>query len=234
MKYAPYSFSKIHTFFECQKKFDFTYVNKIDIDRDYVDPIYYVRGRFLHSYIADRLNGGDGMKLKGYNLDINDKLTLIDHADTSLENEYISLSFDFEKNHIEKYISLNKDLEPNTSKDKSAFNGYIDYVAVHEDFAMIVDWKTGKYRPSADYAQLEIYAIWLFQTHPEIKEIDLVFYYVEHNKFIMKTINPTDVETLKLDLKEKINIIENTEEFLLTESRHCPQCPFFNACTPST
>ena len=32
MKYAPYSFSKINTFFDCQKKFEFTYVNKIDVD----------------------------------------------------------------------------------------------------------------------------------------------------------------------------------------------------------
>lgn len=230
MKYAPYSFSKIHTFFDCQKKFEFTYVNKVDIDKEYSDPIYYVRGRFLHAYIADRLNGGDGMKVKGGGIDTDDKLNLVDHADTTLENEYIAMSYDFDNNHIEHYISLDKNLEPNTKKARSAISGYVDYFAIQDDFAMIVDWKTGKYRKEPDFTQLELYAIWLFQSHTQIKEIDIVFYYVEHNKFVMKTVTPDDVEFLKNDLMEKIDVIENTDTFKINETKHCLHCPFFNTC----
>ena len=73
------------------------------------------------------------------------------------------MSFDFEKNHIEKYISLNKDLEPNTSKDKSAFKGYIDYVAVPNS-KIIEDYKENivlLFHELSDYLKQEEYQICL-------------------------------------------------------------------------
>lgn len=230
MKYSPYSFSKINTFFDCQKKFEFTYVNKIEIDKDYQDPSYFKRGRFLHAYIANRLNGGDGTSMKQYNVDTNDKMNLIDCADKILENEYISISYNFDVNKIESYICLDSDLIPTNSKDKSALSGYVDYYAVQDDFGMIVDWKTGKYNTNPSYDQLELYSIWLFQKYPQLTEIDMVFFYAEHNKFELKTIKPADVKKLKDDLKSKIDTIENTTIFNTSESRHCVKCAFFNTC----
>lgn len=230
MKYAPYSFSKIHTFLDCQKKFEYTYVNKIPIDRDYVDPSYFKRGRFLHAYIAERLNGGDGTKMKNYDVMVDDKLNLVQCADITLENEFVSLSYDFDTNKIESYIALNKYLEPNTKKSNTAIGGYVDYYAVQDDYAMIIDWKTGKYKESQHYSQLELYAIWLFQKFPEVNEIDLVFYYVEHNKFNIKTITPNDVMDLKIGLAEQIDLIEETNEFHTNETKQCASCKFFNTC----
>lgn len=230
MKYAPYSFSKIHTFFECQKKFEFTYVNKISIDRDYEDPSYFKRGRFLHAYLADRLNGGDGSKLRRYDVETNIKMDLIEYADKTLEHDLISFTYTFDTNMVESYISLDRNLEPTKIKDKSALGGYIDYYATQDDYGILVDWKSGKYHEEPNYSQLELYAIWAFQKFPHVNEIDLVFFYVEHNKFAIKTITPDDVEGLKLDLMAKIEIIENTEEFHTNESKHCVKCPFFNTC----
>ena len=54
MKYMPYSFSKINTFKQCQKKFEWTYVNKKPIDKNYSDPSFFQRGRFIHQYIANK------------------------------------------------------------------------------------------------------------------------------------------------------------------------------------
>lgn len=230
MKYAPYSFSKIHTFFECQKKFEFTYVNKVSIDRDYEDPSYFKRGRFLHAYIANRLNGGDGSKLRQYDVETDTKMSLVEYADQALEHELISFTFDFDTNMVESYISLDQNLEPTRMKDKAALGGYIDYYAVQDDYGMLVDWKTGKSHDDPNYSQLELYAIWLFQEFPNITEIDLVFFYVEHNKFALKTITPEDVEGLKLDLMNKIDLIEGTNVFHTNESKQCVKCPFFNTC----
>jgi|LakMenEpi03Aug12_release.lakeMendotaPanAssembly.Ray.scaffolds.fasta_scaffold291333_2 CRISPR/Cas system-associated exonuclease Cas4 (RecB family) len=230
MKYAPYSFSKIQTFFECQKKFEYTYVNKIPIDYDYVDPIYFKRGRFLHAYIADRLNGGDGLTISRHNIDIGEKLKLVEFADVTLNNEYISLTYDFNTNKVESFVALDHELKPSNKKNKSALSGYIDYYAVHDDYGMIVDWKSGKYHSTPHYFQLELYAIWIFQKYPEVTELDLVFYYVEHNKFQVKTINPNDVFELKTTLSAKITIIENTNTFEVNKSKKCTSCQFFNVC----
>lgn len=230
MKYAPYSFSKINTFFSCQKKFEYSYVNKIPVDSGYSDPSYFKRGRFLHAYIAERLKGGDGTNLGRYDVDVNDKLNLIEYGDLALENELIQMTFDFETTMIEKSLLLDMELKPTNSKSNSALNGFCDYYAVYDNYALIVDWKSGKHHKEPNFAQLELYAIWIIQTHPEITEIDLMFYYVEHNKFELKTITSDDLIILKNDLSNKIKIIEETSSFIKTESKFCNDCPFLNTC----
>jgi len=232
MKYAPYSFSKIQTYFTCQKKFDFSYINKIEIDCDYSDPSYFVRGRFLHSYLADRLNGGDGLSSSGkYSVSTEDKLKLIECGDAALENEFVQMSFDFDVTMIEKSISLDIDLKPATSKKDIAIKGFCDYFAVSNDYAMIIDWKTGKHRDNPNFSQLELYAIWVLQQHPEITEMDLLFYYVEHDKFELKTVFTDDLKKLKKDLSSKIKTIENTELFEKNIGNHCNDCPFLTSCS---
>jgi CRISPR/Cas system-associated exonuclease Cas4 (RecB family) len=231
MKYAPYSFSKINCFFECPKKFDYSYVNKIDKDDDYRDPSYFVRGRFIHSYIANRLSGGDGTLNKFSGVDVYDKLHLAECAEKTLSNDYVAISYDFDTNGIEKQIFLSKKMTPSNNA-RAAMKGYIDYYAVHDDFAMIIDWKSGKYRPDANYDQLELYAIWVLERHPEITEIDLVFYYVEHNKFSVKTVEASEVESFKKKIVENVDIIENEENFNPTPSkRSCLHCAYFDTCS---
>ena len=229
MKYAPYSFSKINTFFDCQKKFEFTYINKIDIDKDHIDPSYFVRGRFVHKYIADRLNGKSGL-MSGYvGLDIDDKISLTNFADETLNHEFITMTYEFDNHGIEKSIMLSRDLEP-TGID-AAFKGYIDYFAVQDDYGLIVDWKSGKYRDNPHYNQLELYAIWLLGQHPEITEIDLMFFYVEHNKFSVKTILRDEILELKENIEATVALIEATNEFKINPSKQCYQCPYFNTCS---
>jgi len=230
MKYAPYSFTKIKTFQHCPKQFEWKYVNKIELDDDYTDPLFFQRGRFVHQYIAKRLAGGTG-EINGFmDIAVDDKLSLIENADESLNNEYISMTFDFDVTEIEKSMRLDYDLIATTEKGY-ALNGYIDYFAVHNNFAMIVDWKSGKYREDPRYDQLELYAIWLFQNYPEVEEIDLVFFYVEYNKFNMKTVTLDDIIEFRKKLRENILEIERTNDFEAKPSRECVHCPFVNTCS---
>lgn len=230
MLYAPYSFSKIYTFFECQKKFEFTYVNKIPVDTEYVDPTYFKRGRFLHAFMANVLSGGDGTNIKNYDITVNDKLYLVDCANNALEHEYISFSYTFDINKIEHYISFNKNLDPAGKNEEQVLKGYIDYFAIKDTYAIIVDWKTGKYKNKSNYFQLELYAMWIFSKYPQVTEIDLVFYYVESDKISLKIVNAAHINTFKATLQKNINIIENTTEFKTNESKLCKHCQFLNTC----
>jgi hypothetical protein len=234
MKYSPYSFSKINTFFTCQKKFEFTYVNKIPVDGGYSDPSYFKRGRFIHAYIANRLKGNSILSMKSYDVIASDKLKLVADADKALENELIILSFNFNTTEIEIPMLLDADLNPILEKSKAAISGFVDYYAVHDDYGLIVDWKSGKHRGNPDFSQLELYAIWVLQKHPQLSEIDLMFYYIEHDKFELKTITTEHVATLKYDVSNKIKIIESTEVFLTTKSQHCTDCAFLNSCEEQT
>lgn len=230
MKYAPYSFSKIKTFKQCPKRFDWQYINKIDIDQDYIDPTFFQRGRFIHQYIAKRLMGGSG-EINGYiDIDVDDKLALIENADKALENEYINMTFDFDITEVEKPMKLDTDLI-STEGSNHSFKGFIDYFAIEGNLAVIVDWKSGKFRENPNYEQLELYAIWVIQNYPEVEEVDLVFFYVEHNKFVMKTITIEDVIEFRNNLAEDIITIETTKEFNPVSSKDCAYCPFFNTCS---
>ncbi|RLC46961.1 MAG: hypothetical protein DRH57_04980 [Candidatus Cloacimonadota bacterium] len=228
MKYAPYSFSKINSFEHCQKQFEFTYVNKISPDVEYRDPIFFQRGRFVHAYLAHRLTGGAG-EVYGYNnVEIADRLKLIEDAENTLSNEYVALTLGFEVTNVEKEIRLDSNLLP-TNGDY-AVNGYVDYYAVDGEFATVIDWKSGQYRPTQKFKQLELYALWLFQTYSEIKEVDLLYYFVEEQKYAFKTVTLEDVIELRNNLGVSINIIEATDEFELNPSKSCEYCKFINTC----
>ena len=163
-------------------------------------------------------------------IDEEDKMNLVDIAESTLEHDYISFTFDYEENLVEKQIFLGQELQPVNLKSDSAFNGYVDYLAYKDDLGIIVDWKTGKFRKDPNFAQLELYAIWMFQKYSQLTEIDLLFFYVEHNGFEIKTVKPVDVDEMKDELTTIIDIIETTEEFEINESRHCSSCQFYNTC----
>lgn len=229
MKFKPYSFSKIHTYYSCPKQFKYCYIDKISVDRDFTDPKFFVRGRFIHAYIADRLKGGSGL-LNGYpEVDVDDKLELISKADGIFENEYINMTFDFDITGVEKNIKLCDDLMPTSDKD-FLIKGYIDYYAVQNDLAVIVDWKSGKSKDNPSYEQLELYAIWLLEKYDNITEVDLIFYYLEHDIFQIKTISQKEIKEFKRTLLSKINQIELEEEFLPISDKHCMFCPYFSQC----
>lgn len=229
MKFKPYSFSKIHTFKSCRKQFKYSYIDKIAVDRDYTDPKFFVRGRFIHAYIADRLKGGQGL-LSGYQeVEVHDKLDLINKADRVFENDYINMTFEYDITGVERNIKLCENLMPTTTKD-FLIKGYIDYFAVHKSIAVIVDWKSGKSHENPSYEQLELYAIWLLEKYNDITEVDLIFYYIEHDEFRLKTITQKEIKEFKNKLLNQINDIEVEEDFLPNPSTHCTFCPYFTQC----
>jgi len=228
MKYKPYSFSKIKTFQQCPQKFNWQYINKIDIDKNFVDPSFFVRGRFIHQFIANKLSGGDG-NINGFtDLLTHDKLDLINHADQMLENEYLQYTFNLEHTKVEKRIKLSDTLLP-TNKNH-LFVGAIDYFAVEDDFATIIDWKSGKYRDNPSFDQLELYAIWIIETYPKVDEIDLCFFYIEEEKFIINTITRELVIKFKEKLLLEIQEIENTQIFTINPTGGCKYCAFIDTC----
>lgn len=230
MRYSPYSFSKINTYKHCQKKFEWTYVNKKNIDKNYSDPAYFQRGRFIHQYIAKRLLG-QNIEINGYaSIEIDDKLNLINQADEALENDYINITFDFDITEVEQPIKLDKSCKISKSKKDSMFTGFIDYYAVHDNLGVIVDWKSGKFKDRPSFEQLQLYSIWLIEKYPQIDEIDLLFYYIEHNKFNIITIDKQSIIKFRDNLLSDISTIEKTDTFSINPSKQCVYCPFFESC----
>lgn len=234
MKYAPYSFSKINCFKTCPKQFDYTYVNKIAPDEKYSDPIFFQRGRFVHDYLAHRLSGGAGEVYGAENVPVDDKMKLMEDAENALNNDYVSMTFEYAVTKVENEIRFDENLLP--GNDYKSFNsgytvnGKVDYYAVDGEVGAVIDWKSGRYQEESKYAQLELYALWLFQTNPKLKVVDLLFYYVEHDKFNMKTVTIEDVIDFRNNLSSDIDTIENIVDFIVAPSSSCKYCKFLDTC----
>ena len=233
MKYNPYSFSKIHTFLTCPLQFKFRYIDKVAVDRDYSDPIFFVRGRFIHNYLAEVLNGKEGM-LSGYkDIPVEDKMDLIENAHLSLEDEIFKEYFDYELTEIERFVGYDENLNPSFSKPY-LMKGFIDFYGVNENKGFIIDWKSGNLKNNPQFDQLLLYAIWLFERYDELETIDLIFYYIEHQKYNKQTVDRNQVKEFKGAILEIINKIENENEFKKVESNACDYCPFKSRCENSS
>ena len=136
----------------------------------------------------------------------------------------------------EHSFGITSKLEPTTYGDKEAiFRGHIDYVGVENDYIVLVDWKTGKYKDekNQDFNQLLFYAIYFFYSYPKINNIKLSYVYVEHNLE-----NTIILERKYLDnyINDLISLIEETEndvEFKKNETNLCEWCPYKEYCSNS-
>jgi len=117
MKYTPYSFSKLITHKNCNRKFLYNYIEKIPKDK--IDMIALKKGSAIHSI------------LKNYpSLSTNKFQHIVDKfIQTKLGNKYLSREsireFDF---------GLSKDLRPSRYSDReSLFRGSIDFICIIDD-----------------------------------------------------------------------------------------------------
>ncbi len=229
MKYTPYSFSKINCYKTCPKQFENRYITRQLADDSYQRPTFFERGSFVHDYIARRLEGGTG-EMYGYNtVEVDDKMKLMEDADKALENDYVAMTFNFKDTKVEGGIRLDENLLP-TTQGGHTVTGKVDYYAVEKEIGSIIDWKSGNYQSESNFEQLELYALWIFQTYPAVTEVDLVFYYLEHQKFNVKTVTFEDVILFRNNLADNIGTIESTTKFEVKPSSSCKYCMYIDDC----
>lgn len=78
----------------------------------------------------------------------------------------------------EQKIALNRKMEPCGFFDADVwFRGVIDYKKVHREFAVVVDYKTGK--PHSKFQQLKLFALHTFAEHPDVEAVDVMFYWTK-------------------------------------------------------
>lgn len=96
--------------------------------------------------------------------------------------------------------------------DKDAWNrGYEDIVITHENKALTVDYKTGKFKPRS--RQLDLSALRIFAKFPEIDIVHSAFAYLQTNQWVRDTFHRADYyklwETFYADIKDMIWSQEN-------------------------
>jgi CRISPR/Cas system-associated exonuclease Cas4 (RecB family) len=78
----------------------------------------------------------------------------------------------------EKKYAIDKDFQPCDWK-KAWTRGIADLVVVHKDKAAVIDYKTGKRKPTE---QLDLYANYIFHYHPEVNYVSTGFVWLKERK----------------------------------------------------
>jgi CRISPR/Cas system-associated exonuclease Cas4 (RecB family) len=221
MKFSPFSFSKLSTHNQCNRKFKYNYIDKIKVDKPISEAL--LKGGAVHS-ILEHYPNKSTHKLAPKYADIAIKFLKTDIAHELYMYESVR-EFDF---------GLTSELQPCEYKDKSAlFRGSVDYIFTNEKGLHLIDWKTGKLKEEKwqSYEQLMFYAIYFFQRYPKIEKTTISYIYVEHeNSHNTLTLERKYLQNYINQLFDLINAVETDTSFNKNVSKLCDYCDFQEIC----
>lgn len=246
-----YSYSRLKCFEQCPRKYKFRYIDKIrtevkesiglfmgkrvheTLKKLYQDLRYQKMNTledlsfFLQNEWSKKWN--DGIVVLGQKYDQEDYLKMAEQCITGYYSRYKPFA-QGRTIALEKRILFDLD-----GTNKYRLCGYIDRVAKTNDGCYeIHDYKTCSRFPSLKYLQkdwqLALYAIGLRKRYPYVRNIKLIWHFLKFDREIDSTRTDEDLEELRHNTIQLIEIIEHTEEFFPNPSKLCDWCKFKPMC----
>jgi putative RecB family exonuclease len=245
-----YSHSRLSTFEDCPKRFEYRYVLKIPSDSEGIEAFV---GKRVHEllerlYIAVQKGSIPSLPqvIFRYNALFEEQY---DPSRVRIVREGTPLEFyrrfgerctsDFYRSHYpfdkEQTIALEHRVTfALDDKGEYRFQGIIDRLSRARDGAIeICDYKTGKRIPSQEQLdedrQLALYQIGLADRYPD-KAIRLVWYFLAHNRRVTSTRTPDQLEILRAKTKDVVDRIGAESEFKPRRSGLCDWCEYNDRC----
>lgn len=239
-KYSPYSFSKMDSWKQCPKKYEYNYIIKPEME--YVPSPVLEKGILTHAVLEfatidklDEFTLDDEFKA----LSTKEAEKIISQALTFTDSSTIYKRIKSLKGLkvTEQEMFLGDKLQPVEKLEDALIRGFIDLLIYDEkkNICYIYDWKTGgkskealkKWPKPKD--QLELYAIWANQVFG-VKFIEAAFVYVEHDHIAKYTFNENEIPSLIEKFNNKINKIEEDTKFKKNLTQLCAWCDFKELC----
>lgn len=134
--------------------------------------------------------------------------------------------------HAERQLCLNENLTPTSWwGDDAWLRSILDVLILHDDTAVVMDWKTGKRRP--DFTQLQLFALQVFKHFPEIKSVKSCFVWLKDLSMDAEVFTVDKTNLMWADMLariERINQSVETENWPARPSGLCRFCPAQNMC----
>lgn len=132
------------------------------------------------------------------------------------------------EHHAELKLGVTEDLEPCDFWDKAQgwFRGIIDLLIVRDEHAIIIDWKTGKYRPGS--AQPERCALLTFAHYPQVQTVSSRFIYFKDAHSSKEEFVRSDMDHLARAARATAHDIQTsieTDNWPKRPSGLCGWCP---------
>ena len=133
---------------------------------------------------------------------------------------------------VEQKLTLSEDLTPTGWWDGDAWvRSILDVLVLHNDTAVVMDWKTGKRRP--DFTQLELFALQVFSHFPDIDKVKSSFLWLKDMQMDSKTYYRDELGSMWGSLLQRISRIEQSlahDKWPPKPSGLCNYCPAKNIC----
>jgi CRISPR/Cas system-associated exonuclease Cas4 (RecB family) len=222
MKYAPYSFSRLNTHNSCNRKFKYSYIDKVQPEN--TDKTALLKGGALHS-IIEHFPDNSPHKLAPKYQHIFNKFIISDLGKWYLFRDSIR-EYDF---------GLDYNLNPCSYNNKQAlFRGSVDFICTIDNILHLCDWKSGNLKDEKyqSYDQLMFYAVYFFQKYEKIKTIKISYVYIEHeNQENTMTLERKYLNVYTKQLTEMIESAENDTIHKKNITRLCDYCEFKKHCS---
>lgn len=220
------SWSRLSSYLECPMKFKAQYIDKTYPDDS--DNPHFVRGSRIHKQLEDYINykkiefetfgSAPGMSEEAKNATpIIDKV--FQNFDTVVAERQLATDMDWNK--------CDWFAKPTTVK----YRCIIDSLAVRDDEALSIDFKTGKVREyDADHGQLHLSSAMIMSVMPKLEKVTNSYLFVDHKQTISITITRDEVQKELDYFNEKYEEVNADEEFKPKKHKYCGFCLIKKSC----
>ena len=189
MANPAWTYSQLDTFETCPKKF-----YHLKVVRDIVEPptIYTEWGTKVHTAFENFILNGE----------------LLPEGMTQwqpLANKLATLKGE---KFPERQYAVDRDFTP-CDWDKAWTRGIADLVVIQGANAAVMDYKTGKRKPTE---QLDLYAAYVFHHHPEVQKVTTGFVWLKDKKIDWQVRERADLATIWQDLLPRVRKLESAYE----------------------
>lgn len=243
-----YSHSRLSTFEQCPKKFEFKYLKKVEPDFD--QSIEGFLGNQIHNTLEWVYNNSDEEHnlddiikyfIESWNREFKNSIKIVkedmlseDYFNKGIKSliNYFLKHSPFKDNTIETEKKIYVTLDGNR---EYLLIGYIDRLVHHEDTNIfeIHDYKTGSIKSQQELdqdRQLALYSLGIREMFKDVQDVKLVWHFLDSNKELRSERTMEQLTNLKKEVLNLIKKIESTTEFSTKKSTLCSWCEFKSKC----
>jgi hypothetical protein len=123
-------------------------------------------------------------------------------------------------------MALYKDRTPCDFKDDNRWvRGIVDLLIVDNDYAFIVDYKTGSNK-YPDPKQLKLMALMTFVHFPQVMKIKAGLLFVMHGSFLTEEYVRSDIDKYWKSFEQSLGRLNNSYELDTWQANPTPLCKF--------
>lgn len=250
-KSKSFSPSKLSTYQNCPKKYQYRYVDRISRKRKTPETVLGVAVHAAFEELHGLVNGGklptlaEVQAVFAGNFDSEWDETVKLRDERFSKDDWRRVGLDCVKTYYDagkpfdsdKTVAVEKKVgfPISTEEGEYKIEGYVDRLVLAKDGAFeIHDYKTAKALPSqedmdADW-QLALYELAIRHDWPDTKDVRLRWHYVRHGKVITSIRGPEAREKLRAEAAALITAIKRDHEFKPKVTPLCDWCEYKDLC----